>query len=349
MERWNELQRWMETIPPVDVEVEEKARKHVDNLTKPLGALGQLEEIVVRLAGMTGEVVPSIRQKATVVMCGDHGVTEEGVSAYPREVTGMMIHNFCRGKAAVNVLSKQFGSRVWVVDVGSRLEELPQGVIPCKIRAGTDNMAQGPAMTRKEAVEALWAGVDMACRMKEEGVQLLAVGEMGIGNTTAGTALTAALTEEPVAGLVGPGTGLDPEALERKRQVIERSLAVNQPDPKDPLDALAKVGGLEIAAMAGVALGASALRLPVVIDGWISTVAAWTAVRMAPRVQPYLIASHLSTEPGHRVLLDRLRLNPLIRADMRLGEGSGAVLAFPLLDGAVAAAEGMATFAELGL
>ncbi|MDR6226099.1 nicotinate-nucleotide--dimethylbenzimidazole phosphoribosyltransferase [Desmospora profundinema] len=337
------------SIPPLDEKTQTKARHHVDNLTKPLGALGRLEEVVVRLAGMTGEIIPVIDRKMTVVMCGDHGVVEEGVSAYPGDVTALMIQNFSRGKAAVNVLSRQFGADVRVVDVGSRLEEAPPDVWVRKVRSGTANMAVGPAMTREEAEQAVKIGIDVAKQLKEEGVQLVATGEMGIGNTTAASALAAVFTEREVSEVVGRGSGLDDTGLERKCRVVKEALRVNRPDPRDPLDALAKVGGLELAGLAGLVLGAASERLPIVVDGFIATAAALTAVRMAPAAREYLLASHLSQEPAHGWLLAELRLVPLIQAGMRLGEGSGAVLTFPLLDGAVATAREMATFADLGL
>lgn len=343
------IQETIRSIPSLNQAVQAEARRHIDNLTKPPGALGELEEVVVRLAGMTGEKIPTIERKMTVVMCGDHGVVEEGISAYPGEVTALMIQNFSRGKAAVNVLSRCFGAEVRVVDVGSRLEEAPPDVWVRKVRAGTANMAVGPAMTREEAVQAVEIGIQVAHELKEEGVQLVATGEMGIGNTTAASALAAVWTEHGVAEVVGRGTGLDDEGLKRKQHVVEQALQINCPDPDDPLDVLAKVGGLELAGLAGLVLGAASKRIPVVVDGFIATAAAWAAVRLAPVARDYLLASHVSEEPAHRSLLAELKLVPLIQARMRLGEGSGAVLTFPLLDGAVATAREMATFADLGL
>ncbi|SFS64177.1 nicotinate-nucleotide--dimethylbenzimidazole phosphoribosyltransferase [Marininema halotolerans] len=321
----------------------------MNELTKPLGALGNLEEIVIRLAGMTGNVMPDIGRKTMVVFCGDHGVTEEGVSAYPSDVTGLMIHNFCKGGAAVNVLSRRAGADVKVVDVGSRLKKLPACVVDRKVRLGTANMAVGPAMEREEAEEAIAIGITIAQELKTEGVQLAGVGEMGIGNTTATSAVASALTGMSVDKLVGRGTGIDDVMLRQKVKVIRKSLAVNQPNKADAIDVLAKVGGLELAAMTGFVLGAASVRLPVVIDGVISTVAAFVAMALSSDVKKYLFASHLSVEPAHRILLDQLGLEPLIDAKMRLGEGSGAVLSFPLFDSAVAVAREMATFADLGL
>nr|WP_281242018.1 nicotinate-nucleotide--dimethylbenzimidazole phosphoribosyltransferase [Marininema mesophilum] len=337
------------TIPAIDTVIELAARNHMNELTKPLGALGSLEELVIRLAGITGEVVPDIGRKAMVVFCGDHGVTAEGVSAYPPEVTGLMIHNFCKGGAAVNVLSRNVGAQVKVVDVGSSLRELPDGVVDRKVRYGTANMAVGPAMKRAEAEKAIQIGIEIAKDLKVEGVQLAGVGEMGIGNTTAASAVASAMTGIPAQELVGRGTGIDEATWQQKVEIVCKSLAVNQPDRVDAIDVLAKVGGLEIAAMTGFVLGAASVRLPVVIDGLISTVAAFAAVNLSSDVRQYLFASHLSVEPAHRILLDRIGLESLIDAKMRLGEGSGAVLSFPMFDSAVAIAREMATFADLGL
>lgn len=321
----------------------------MDNLTKPLGSLGRLEETIIRLAGITGEIVPDIKRKGVIVMCGDHGVVEEGVSAYPQEVTGLMIANFARGGAAINVLARRFDAELVVVDVGSKGEEVPSSVIDCRVRRGTANMAVGPAMTREEALKAVDVGIDQAVKLCRRGARMIALGEMGIGNTTAGTAIAAVFTGRPVEELTGRGTGIDDRAVVRKKEVIRRAIEVNRPDPADPIDVLAKVGGLEIAGMAGAVLGAAASGIPVVLDGMISSSAALVAARWEPKVREYLFASHLSAEPAHRYLLDELGLKPLIDAGMRLGEGTGAVLCFPLFDGAVSLAREMATFADLGL
>jgi nicotinate-nucleotide--dimethylbenzimidazole phosphoribosyltransferase len=334
-------------IPKLDVEMEQAARERVLSLTKPVGSLGMLEEIVVRLAGITGEPIPDISQKAVVVMCGDHGVAQAGVSAYPQEVTGLMIENFVRGKAAVNVLAHIAGARVVVADVGSLMEQVPEGVIHCKVRKGTRNFLEEPAMTEAEAMQAIEAGMQLAHQLGEQGVRMIAPGEMGIGNTTSASALAAVLTGEDVEALTGRGTGITDERLARKQETIRRALALHK--PANPSEALICVGGLEIAGMVGLYLGAAQMRMAAVMDGLISTVAAAIAVSMEPAVKSYLFASHLSSEPAHRVLLNHLELTPLITAGMRLGEASGAALTFPLFDAAVALAERMATFAELGL
>jgi len=339
-------------LPIVEVpnrEMEQEAEKHVNRLTKPTKSLGQLEEIAIRLAGITGTVTPSLDQKTIAIFCGDHGIVEEGVSAYPQEITGLMLHNFVRGGAAINVLARQAGADVVVVDVGSKLDEVPEEIIARKVKKGTNNFLREPAMSRKEALQAIEVGIETASMLKESGTKLIAVGEMGIGNTTPATAVTAALTGKPVHRLTGIGTGLTEEGLERKVAVIEQALHLHQPEANDPIDVLAKVGGLEIAAMAGCFLGASAERIPVLVDGVISTAAALVAVRLEPNVREYLFASHLSMEPAHRILLDEMGLEPMLTMSMRLGEASGAALAFPIFEAAVAVVREMATFADLGL
>lgn len=331
------------------MEIRGKARRHWNNLTKPLGSLGRLEETAIRLAGIAGEVIPDIRKKAVIVMCGDHGVAEEGVSAYPQEVTELMIANFVRGGAAISVLARRFDAEMEVVDVGSKGEKLPPSVIDRRVRRGTANMAAGPAMTREEALEALDVGIERVMELAKREVRMIAIGEMGIGNTTAAAAISAVLMGLPVEELTGRGSGIDDQAVLRKQEVIRRAIRVNHPDPADPIDVLAKVGGLEIAGMAGAVLGAAAEGIPLVLDGVISTAAALVAARWEPKVREYLFASHLSAEPAHRHLLEDLGLKPLIDADMRLGEGTGAVLCFPLFDAAVSLAREMATFSDMGL
>ncbi|KEO81810.1 nicotinate-nucleotide--dimethylbenzimidazole phosphoribosyltransferase [Tumebacillus flagellatus] len=336
-------------VKQLHLAVMEEARNRWDQLTKPPGSLGKLEEIGIRLAGIQGTVFPSVERRAVVVMCGDHGVTAEGVSAFPSEVTGLMMQNFAGGKAGVNVLARQMGADVHVVDVGSRCEVEIPGVLRKKIKSGTDNLAVGPAMTRDEALAALEVGRETARNLSADGVQVIALGEMGIGNTTPSSAIAAVLTGHPLAELVGRGTGIDENTLSLKGQVIQRALDVNQPNPQDALDVLAKVGGLEIAGLAGVVLGAAEAGTAVLVDGVIAAAAALTAYRMEPAVGAYLFASHLSQEPAHRVMLAAMELSPLLQLEMRLGEGTGAVLAMPLLEAATRLVREMATFADLGL
>lgn len=338
--------------PPIkepDRSMEREAEQHLNQLTKPLKSLGKLEEIVIRLAGITGEKIPSIDQKAIVIFCGDHGIAEEGVSAYPQKLTGLMMENFVRGKAAINVLARQAGANVLVVDVGSKVDVLPESVFNRKVKKGTHHFLYQPAMTKSETLQAIQVGIDIALSLKKKKTQLLAVGEMGIGNTTAASAVAAALTRQPVKQLTGKGTGITDEKLAYKISVIEKALHLHKPNAKDALDVLSKVGGLELAAMAGCYIGAASAQIPVLMDGVISTVAALVAVRLDASVRDYLFASHQSEEPAHQILLKELQLDPCLTMNMRLGEGSGAALAFPLFDAAVAIAREMATFADLGL
>jgi len=338
------------TIPPIDHTAEDQARARQDTLTKPPGSLGRLEGLSIQIAGITGSARPSAARKAVIVMAGDHGVTAEGVSAYPAEVTPQMVLNFAHGGAAINVLARQAGARVVVVDVGVAAEIPAQaGVLLRKVAAGTANMAQGPAMTRAQAEAAVQVGLDVVTAEIERGLEVVATGDMGIGNTTASAAIVAAITRLPPATVTGRGTGIDAAGLARKVAVIGRALAVNQPDAHDAWDVLSKVGGLEIGGLAGVMIGAAASRVPVVVDGFISGAAAMIAVGLRPDVQPYLIAAHQSVEIGHRVALDHLGLRPLLDLDLRLGEGTGAALAFHLVEAAVRILNEMATFAEAGV
>ena len=338
------------TIPPLDAAAAAEARARQDSLTKPPGSLGRLEALAVQLAAISGQARPSVARKAVVVMAGDHGVTQSGVSAYPAAVTPQMVLNFVHGGAAINVLARQAGARVVVVDVGVA-EDLPEqpGLLRRKVAHGTQNFTLGPALTRAQAEAAVQVGLAVAAAECDAGLDLLATGDMGIGNTTPSAAIVAAVTGAPVAQVTGRGTGVDDAGLARKVSAIETALRVNQPNPADALDVLAKVGGLEIGGLAGVMLGAAARRVPVVIDGFISGAAALIAAGLDPAVKGYLIAAHRSVEIGHRVLLDHLGLTPLFDLDLRLGEGTGAALAFHLFEAAARIHTEMATFAEAGV
>lgn len=337
-------------IPPLDLDAIHTARDWQNQLTKPTGSLGQLEDLAVQIAGIACNAHPSVARKCVIVMAGDHGIVREGVSAYPAEVTPQMVLNFLHGGAAINVLSRQAGARVVVVDIGvaSDIEPLP-GLIIRKVARGTQNMADGPAMTRAQAEEALQVGTDVINAEIARGLDLVATGDMGIGNTTPSSSIVAAFTGLPVAQVTGRGTGLDEAGMARKVAMIEQVLRVNQPDPKDALDVLSKVGGFEIAGLAGVILGAAARRIPVVIDGFISGAAALVAAELAPASKNYMIAAHQSVEIGHQAILKRLGLRPLLNLDLRLGEGTGAALAFHLIEGAVRIQNEMATFAQAGV
>jgi nicotinate-nucleotide--dimethylbenzimidazole phosphoribosyltransferase len=338
-------------IAEIDASAAAEAQRRLDAKTKPRRSLGRLEDLVCQLAAVRGDAAARSRPaKAIVVMGADHGVAAEGVSAYPQEVTGQMLLNFARGGAAINVLARQAGARVVVVDMGTAHPPPPRPEIRVqRIGPGTANFTRGPAMTRAQALAALSTGAALAGALAGEGVGLIGIGDMGIGNTTASSALAAVFTGAPPEEVTGRGTGIDDETYRRKVDVIRRGLALNQPDPNDAVDALAKVGGFEIAGLAGVVLGAAAARLPVVVDGFIAGAAALAAVRLAPRAGGYLIASHRSVEAGHRLVLQALGAKPLLDLDLRLGEGTGAALAMMLVDAALAIAAEMATFQSAGV
>ncbi len=344
------LQDALNSIRPVDQEFQDKVQKRLDNLTKPLGSLGRLEELARRYAAITGKEYPKIRKKVIYTFAGDHGVVQEGVSAYPKEVTYQMVYNFLRGGAGINVLANHIGAEVWVVDIGVDHDfEDARGFIKRKIGRGTRNMAGGPSMTREECIKALEVGIELAQGALEGGADILGTGDMGIGNTTPSSAITAVLTGRPVADITGRGTGISDEAYLHKMKVIEHSLTINRPDPSDPLDVLAKVGGYEIAGIAGLIIGASARRIPVVIDGFISSAAALVAVSLKREISQYLFASHLSVEKGHQAIFERIGLIPLLDLNLRLGEGTGACLGISLIEAGVKILTEMATFGEAGV
>ncbi|MBI3979879.1 MAG: nicotinate-nucleotide--dimethylbenzimidazole phosphoribosyltransferase [Chloroflexi bacterium] len=346
----NRLQATIAAIGPLDAAILAAARARQDTLTKPPGSLGRLEDLSVQVAAIQGRTQPTVSRKAIVVMAGDHGVAAEGVSAYPSEVTPQMVLNFLAGGAAINVLARRVGAGVVVVDVGVAAD-LPAhpGLVSARVAPGTANLAKGPAMTPEQAVRAIEVGLDVVETEVRRGLDLVATGDMGIGNTTPSAAITAVLTGLPVAKVTGRGTGVDDHGLARKVAVIEQAIAVNRPDPANGLDVLAKVGGLEIAGLAGVVLGAAAQRIPVVVDGFISGAAALVACRLCPQARDYLIAGHCSVEIGHRAILADLGLTPLLDLSMRLGEGTGAALAMGIIDGAVGILNEMATFASAGV
>ncbi len=337
-------------IQPLDADAMRSAEARQAQLTKPPKALGRLEALSIQLAGIKAVPEPVIDQKVIAVMAADHGVTAEGVSAFPAEVTPGMVLNFVAGGAAINVIARHVGARVIVTDVGVNADlSDASGVRQKKIRMGTANMALGSAMTREECLAAVQVGLELVEEELTLGLDIVATGEMGIGNTTAASAVIAALTGQPVALVTGRGTGISAEALPAKVAVIERALAVNTPDAADPLDVLAKVGGLEIAAMTGVFLGAAAHRVPVVMDGFISAAAALAAVRLCHECVDYILPSHVSIEIGHQVVLDELGLTPLFDLQMRLGEGTGAALAMGIIEVAARVLVDMATFESAGV
>jgi nicotinate-nucleotide--dimethylbenzimidazole phosphoribosyltransferase len=344
------LETLLTQIGPLDDAAMQVARARQETLTKPPGSLGRLEEISIRMAGISGQPLPEVRDKVIVVMAGDHGVVAEGVSAYPQAVTAQMVLNFLNDGAAINVLARHIRARVVVVDMGMAVDVPAQpGLIIKKIAPGTANIALGPAMTRIQAIQAVEAGAEVVAQEIRRGLDLLAPGDMGIGNTTPSAAIAAAITGLSPGELVGRGTGVDDLGLERKLKAVERALAVNSPDPADALDVLSKVGGFEIAGITGAILAAAAQRRPVVVDGFISTAAAMLAVTLEPKVREYLFAGHCSQELGHLRMMDWLGLEPILDLQMRLGEGTGAALASSLIEAACKSLVEMATFAEAGV
>lgn len=343
------LQETIAAIKPLDLEMMEEVKKYQNTLTKPAGSLGRLEEISIQIAGITGEKIANLEKKVVVVMAGDHGVVEEGVSAFPQEVTPQMVLNFANGGAAINVLAGQAQADVSVVDLGVAADLDIPSVIKRKIKYGTDNFTKGPAMSREEAISALEVGIAVADELTLQGYRLIGTGEMGIGNTTPSSAIVSLLCGCSVEEAVGPGTGVDDAGIKRKVKAIKKGIEVNQPNCNDPLDILMKLGGLEIAGIAGLILGAAANRIPVVIDGFISTAAALIASGLSPLSVKYMIGSHCSLEPAHLKSLEHLGLTPILDMKMRLGEGTGAVLAFHLVLAAVRIVREMATFASAGV
>lgn len=344
-------------IPELDTAAREAATLRQAQLTKPSGALGKLEALSIRLAAMRGRKgeIPADppKDKALVIYAADHGVAAQGVSAYPQEVTRQMVNNFIDGGAAANVLARQMGARMMIVDAGviGTIDKRKPGMVIGKVGPGTADFTTGRAMTGEQALKSLDLGDHTIMWLALDSLDLLAIGEMGIGNTTSAAAIIAAITGKEVSTVVGRGTGVDDAGLRRKITMIERALVLHELSGGggDGLDVLEKVGGFEIGAMAGAMLKAASMRIPVVLDGLISTAAALIAAQIAPRVTDYLIAGHRSTEPGHRVALDALGLDPLLDLHLRLGEGSGALLAFPLIEAAIRTLNEMATFDQAGV
>ena len=336
------------SIPALSPEWRSRAVARLNSLTKPLGSLGRMEEIAARLVQIVQEERPRFGKKVIFTLAADHGVADEGVSAYPKEVTRQMVLNFLTGGAAINVLARHGGIDVVVVDIGvdGDFGEAP-GLVHAKVARGTANMARGPAMSEAELDAALGVGIELAAWAAKQGYSLIGTGEMGIGNTTAASAITAVLAGRPTAQVAGRGTGLDDPGLQKKVAVIAQALDINRPDPAKPLDVLQKVGGLEIAGLTGVIVGAASRRIPVVVDGFISSAAA--ACALEPRVRPFLFAGHRSSEPGHAALLEIIADAPLLDLHMRLGEGTGAALAMNVIDAAAKIYDEMATFASGGI
>lgn len=336
-------------IQPLDTEAMSKAKERQNSLTKPRGSLGVLEDLSAQIAGIRGEILPTIKEKVIITMVGDHGVVEEGVTAYPKEVTVQMVYNFVKGGAGVNVLAGHVGARVVIVDIGVAADINDPYVVSSKVGYGTRNMAKGPAMTRGDAIKSITVGVDILEEELKKGVDIVGVGDMGIGNTTPSSAIVACITGKPVDDVTGRGTGISDATFKRKVIIIKRALETNKPSPHDPIDILAKVGGFEIGGIAGVILAAAAYKVPVVIDGFITGASALIAAALAPSVRSYLIAAHRSVEKGHETILNWLELRPLLDLRMRLGEGTGAALGISLAEAACKVLREMATFAGAGV
>ena len=339
------LEKLASKISEPDRTVAVEAQRRLDDKTKPLGSLGRVEEIAVQLAAIHGRVEFETEPRAVVVMAADHGVACQGVSAYPQEVTVQMVRNFASGGAAINVLARQMQVRTVIVDMGvAGGGPWPPEVRSLAVARGTADMTLGPAMSVAQAEQALEAGARLARELAADGARVFATGEMGIETTTAAAALTAVFTGRSPEEVTGRGTGIDDGALTRKISVVKQALERNRPVPERPLEALSKVGGLEIAGLAGMILGAAAVRVPVLLDGFITGAAALVAVALVPSAQPFLFAAHRSREPGHAAVLAKLDLRPILDLDLRLGEGTGAVLALPILDAAGRILREMASF-----
>ncbi len=344
------LEQAVDAIRPPDAETISRAATRQATLTKPPGSLGHLEELSIRLAGMLRMEQPRISDKAIVIAAADHGVVAQGVTAYPQDVTAQMVLNFLAGGAAINVLCRQLGIRQIIVDAGVATE-LPShpDLWTLGIGRGTADMTQGPAMTREQARQCIEAGIGLAQECAENGIDLIGTGDMGIGNTTASAAITSVMTDLPPEEVTGDGAGRPAAGLNHKIEIIRRALEINNPDPADGLTVLTTVGGYEIGVLAGVMIGAAASGRPVVLDGFISSAAALIANLLAPAARDYMIAAHLSAERGHRAALNHLGLTPLLDLGMRLGEGTGAALAMPIVEAAAATLSDMATFDEAGV
>lgn len=351
------IEEIIKQIKTLDQTAMKATQERQNQLTKPAGSLGRLEELSIQLAGIQRKPLPSIKDKAVIVMAGDHGVTAEGVSAYPQEVTPQMVLNFLNGGAAINVLARHAGARVVVVDMGVVHEieyaekggETPPLLIQRRVGAGTANLAKGPAMSRAQAEESIQSGIDVALAEISKGADILGTGDMGIGNTTPSAAIAACILARNIEDIVGRGTGVDDDGLARKVNAVKRGLKVNKPNAGDGIDVLAKVGGFEIGGLAGVMLGAASQHVPVMVDGFISTAAALIAVTIAPECRQYLISAHRSKEKGHALMLTWLGLKPLLDLDLRLGEGTGAALGISMAEASCKILNEMATFGEAGV
>ncbi|MCR1838753.1 nicotinate-nucleotide--dimethylbenzimidazole phosphoribosyltransferase [Murimonas intestini] len=333
-------------VTAADEEAKKACKRRWDSIAKPLNSLGKLESYLIKIAGMTGTSAISLEKKALVVMCADNGVVEEGVTQTGQEVTAIVSENFLKEQATASIMCRETGTDIFPVDIGIAADT---NIINKKIAYGTRNMTKGPAMTREEAEKAIMTGIEMVGELKEKGYKIIATGEMGIGNTTTSSAVVSVLTGLPVENVTGRGAGLSTEGLGRKINAISRAIKINRPDPEDGIDVLSKVGGFDLAGLAGVFLGGAVHKVPVVIDGFISAAAALAAVRICPKAREYMLASHVSKEPAAAMLLEKLELEAALHCDMCLGEGTGAVALMPLLNLACAVYNGMSTFQDINV
>ncbi|MEW6619330.1 MAG: nicotinate-nucleotide--dimethylbenzimidazole phosphoribosyltransferase [bacterium] len=342
------IEKLLENIKPIDKNSFKETQSRLDNLTKPKDSLGRLEELARVVVAITGKRNPDLSKKVIFTMAGDHGVCEEGVSLFPQEVTPQMVYNFIRGGAGINVLAKHVGAKVIVVDMGvaADLEPVPELVIK-KIGYGTKNITKHPAMSYRQTINSIMAGVEVfESELTNSGIDIVGTGDMGIGNTTPSSAIVAAITKQPVKNVTGKGTGIDDEMLKRKIETIKKAIEFNNPNPKNGLDVLSKLGGFEIGGLVGVLLAAAGNRIPIVIDGFISGAAALIAYTLKPEIKDYMIAGHTSVEKGHQVILEFIGLKPLLNLELRLGEGTGAALAISLVEAGVKILTQMATFEQ---
>ncbi|HIE13219.1 MAG TPA: nicotinate-nucleotide--dimethylbenzimidazole phosphoribosyltransferase [Desulfotomaculum sp.] len=343
------LAETINAVGELDREAMAQAQARVDRLLKPPGSLGRLEELAVRLAGITARPFPEITKKSVIVMAGDHGVVAEGVSAAPQEITWQILPRFVDGTGGIGVLARHVGAKLVVVDIGVAQPVEWPGVVVRKVRQGTGNIARGPAMAREEAVRAVEVGIELVQTEITSGADLIAAGDMGIGNTTPSSAILCAMAGVPVEEAVGRGTMVNDTVLAQKRRAVAEALRINRPDKSDPVGLLAKIGGLEIAGITGLILGAAAQRVPVLLDGFITGAAALIAAGLCPRARNFMLAAHLSEEQAHRHMLSALGLEPILDLNLRLGEGTGAALAMPVVEAAVKILKEMAAFGDSGV
>ncbi|MER3446354.1 MAG: nicotinate-nucleotide--dimethylbenzimidazole phosphoribosyltransferase [Candidatus Dadabacteria bacterium] len=344
------IQETISSIRSLDADYIALAQARLDSLIKPKGSLGKLEDFARRVVAITEDRKPRLDKKAVFVFAADHGVVEEGISAYPKEVTREMVYNFLRGGAGINALSRHVGADVFVVDIGVDWDfEGMEGLIIKKVNRGTKNLAKEPAMTGDEAIKCIEIGIELSKDRIKSGYNFIAVGDMGIGNTSSSAAVMCAFTGFYPKEIVGRGTGIDNEAWNRKVKVVENALGLHNPDSGDAIDVISKVGGFEIGGIAGAILGAASKNIPVVVDGFVSTAGATVALQLCPSVKDYIFFSHISAEGGHGLVLEKLGVEPILNLDMRLGEGTGAVIGMFIIEAGVKAYNEMATFEEAGV